>query len=292
MAEHAAIRPGPGAAEQGEKLPPSAHFSVPSCGPSGWELDEYGAPRWIVDEPGAWLGPWAWIIPSVHLDFGPLADRWAAPPLSYIRAVGPAAMPTLRQVAQTKKRLGRPSLDETRPEEVRAAAWLADIRGLRRREIAAALRLADVAPGPMPRHVLRQARTYVEAGRRLLGREGVLPWICWAGAKPPPPSWWASPFFISFLVAWYIRTIQVRAPVELLVDQLRSAARSEHVRTRWDPQTHLGRSAADLAIESVPGEEHLVRARLMSITAEHLFRAEEERRRQRQPRRTSRGPSR
>ena len=282
MAEHGPISREEASDREGVKLPPAAHFSVPSGTPSVWDLDEFGAPCWIIDQPGAWLGAWSWIIPSHDLDYGPLAGRWATPPLPRVRLAGPGAMPTLRAFPLEETKHGRPTRESDRPEEVRAAAWLKDIRGVTSRGIADALgfsirdgRVERTERIRTPDYVVKRAAEFVKSGRRLLHREGVIPWACWDDGRLVG-AWWTSVPFWASLTRWYINTITVRAPLEANAELLRMGARYAHLRTVWDPMADIGRPASDVGVMGeVPGEDRRVRAAFMGATSHRLFDVEE-----------------
>jgi len=223
----------PGLSES-EEIDVPAHLLIPPGPPSEWEFDEFGAPQWIVGpDPLAGFAPWATIIPMR----GAALEDWQQPWLAPLLDFGPAQMPRvstglanrLAGVSGARKRgRGNPGLQKTQRELVRVCAWLTDVRAARLDE------LEPLVAGPLANasNRRRQARSFLDNGRRLLHDEGVLPWMLWPeGALPA--SWSLELCFIEGFHAWYFTyLIRGREALEALLEQHRAAVRYARSKNR------------------------------------------------------------
>jgi len=186
-----------------------------------WQLDRAGRPEWIAKIPDAMRGPWACIVPPLPLaqadhlfwpSLVPNIERWERPLLKRVLDAGPAAMPCFRQEhvreimgePDVPPKRGRPKLDVSEYERARWIAWIVDVR--REGMSGAARRLepdldnrSDLA---IPRHFLRKAERFRDRGRKILQREGVLPWFAFSEGQPSP-RWDMTLLFQLALQTWY-----------------------------------------------------------------------------------------
>lgn len=101
-------------------------------------------------------------------------------------------------------RRGAPFLRLQKPEEVRYAVWLADVRGQNANELAYWLRFGTftTVPKRIGQPVSRKVARYIESGRRLLHDDGVLPWLLWQNGQLST-DWSAARGFGIALAYWY-----------------------------------------------------------------------------------------
>jgi hypothetical protein len=199
--------------EGGHHFGPFTELAALGSEPEEWELDELGAPRWIVDVPLAHLCEWVALVPPPGAEL--FTRRWRSVWPAGARDLEPGAMPTLHRALgrsrlrrAPQRRRGNPGLTSTSPVEVRAAAWLRDVRGFSHPRIFRTLFGFDDS-----RHVdrsdRRRAERYVGQGRLCLYREGVLPWTLFAGGNVVG-EWWNLPRLRSALDWWFL--FGVRSP--------------------------------------------------------------------------------
>ena len=107
------------------------------------------------------------------------------------------------------------------PLACRWAAWMSDIRGVSTWELSRRLR-ASVARDE--RTVRKTAEARLRAGRIMLSRQGILPWVLWP-AGVLPDGWWAENRFQDGLRAWYeVYVVAMKPAVEQAKRQLRTGA--------------------------------------------------------------------
>jgi hypothetical protein len=207
-----------------------------------WELDERGRPIWLASYGDARWGRWAWVISPEEL--APKASpRPHTRGIELALAAGPASMPSmgtklarqLRPAEPDRPRVGRPTIERSHPFEARWAAWVSDMRDVSTWEISRRLApwafegdLAEPArpvatanqttpqglarPRANERSTRRLGERRLRAGRSMLNRMGILPWLIWPHGEVPT-GWWADPLFAEGLRVWH----------HVYVDQLRPA---------------------------------------------------------------------
>ena len=173
--------------------------------PSAWSRDHLGRPEWmLLNFLKADLGPWYAVVPTnqiMNLSGQPgfMAGKpdwsaWAEPGLRAVRRDGPKAMPRFlphhlpdpveaADARPERRRRGPKRIEDARLKGRIAGdvAWRVDLDGHRRADVA---RWLDPIPkkeknrDPTSASIEKAAR-YLNAGRRMLWREGVLPWGVW-----------------------------------------------------------------------------------------------------------------
>jgi hypothetical protein len=182
-----------------------------------WELDEFGRPAWLVGYRDAEWGRWEAVIPSAEAASAARLDV-SSPEVKRALEGGPACMPSmgarlarrLRPDERSRPAVGRPPIECSDPLVARWAAWVTDIREVSIWEIArrrspwafARARRDKREPPPNKRSARRPAERRVGAGRSILNRVGVLPWVLWEGGDLPV-GWWADARFSEGLRVWY-----------------------------------------------------------------------------------------
>ena len=209
---------------EGKEIALPAHLLTPSERPLAWDLDEFGAPRWIVSQPLATLAPWATIVPAPRMHL----ESWEQPSLAEIRGRGPAQMPSVHVglamklagvTGEERPGRGNPGLRRSQRELVRWCAWMRDVREAEPSVIRPFIAGARGDDRSARRRVLR----YISVGRSLLHDEGVIPWMLWPRGELPQ-LWWKEMRFLEALTAWYSLYVSRNRPVlERLLDARRSA---------------------------------------------------------------------
>ena len=220
--------PTPHALSQGELIDPRAYTLLPPGPPRAWARDALGRPCWIARLADAIEGRWVWLVPpAAELVLTPLAEsalqrdiREGDPDAlqeprtrardRLRREVGPIAMPAITQLTPRVRRRGHPGVGWTSPDEAMVAAWLTDVAGLSRLEVAG--RLALCGEPSDERECRRKASGYVAAGRQALCDRGAWPWITpsfeqyddpSSEGEPLPMGWWQDEWVLAHLVGWY-----------------------------------------------------------------------------------------
>ena len=184
--------------------------SIVSCGwpapaPQAWSPWHDGRPAWLSSFRPGNFAPWAVIDPSTD-------TAWAQSPRS--SGLGPLLMPTLARVLPRPTGSDARRREHKRPDYSRYAAWLRDIACLPHAEVATELDLVayrwDTSGRGRraytnPPADLKQAQRYEQAGRRLLRKEGVLPWVAWPDGGLPS-EWWKRAGFAASVEEWVAMT--------------------------------------------------------------------------------------
>jgi hypothetical protein len=237
--------------------------------PSEWRRDEFGRPEWMLWFPDADLGFWYAVVPpwpvtrlSGHPCFmvrGQDWSVWAKPGLRTVRRGGAKAMPRIpppgarapvesagEPDAERRRRGGQRIEEQDVKREIACdVAWRVDIEGDRRKDVA---RWLDPIPKreksrDPKRSSFKKVERYLIAGRRVLHRRGVLPWLLWSDGALPR-DWHRSPLFSMGFLTWYERCV-VRQQRPLVEMRRMIASVREYVETADNPEDEeaLGQQA-------------------------------------------------
>ena len=199
----------------GRKPPFRGDFPAHLEGPPGlWGLSEFGQPLWIASVPGARSARWGWVIPPKEKASRAGIDVTSRESMLALSA-GPTSMPSVGRALGLRlhpgerrpRAVGRPKVEYSDPLIARWAAWANDMRDVSTWEIARRLRpwlFGDVERQVHSdqRSARRRAEVRLDAGRAILARDGILPWVLWERGEVPS-GWWADERFAAGLKAWY-----------------------------------------------------------------------------------------
>lgn len=201
--------------------------------PASWDLNVFGQPEWLLQEPGAQTaGSWGVIVPpapTVEVPPTVFAARardrrdqglptWGAdktiPQLRRVLEAGPASMPAITWDTKRPILPGNPSVTWTAPEVAMCAAWLADVREATRPAIAKLL----FPEHPMDDRALRRkVGRYIVRGRQTACDQGLWPWIAVPlerGDGDPLENegtlvrgWWQDQDVLAHLTVWHEVTL-------------------------------------------------------------------------------------
>ena len=213
--------------------------------PSQWELDERGAPVWLAALVPSGGPGWYFVDaePSALLSHPPdgVPQRFAMPQLD-------KSMWDRLRPPPTPPRRGPRGLQEAQPEVCCRAAWLKDVEEISLAEIAR----EDYVPSPGGRaspdlrNLRRRAQRRVVAGRELMNREGVLPWMLWSSGEVPD-GWWQRPNFRVVLEVWTRYNTTLSAVVEQIHHLLEEGMRKENRLIEEETTRLLDWAEAELA---------------------------------------------
>jgi hypothetical protein len=207
--------------------------------PGLWELDRLGRPAPITSIPDSEWGRWGWVIPPKGFALRAGLDLAQADARLFLQA-GPAAMPTVGRTLGQRLRadretaaVGRHPVAVSDPLRSVWAAWIGDMREVSTWEVARRLRPWDFQV-TRERHkrrttvhmrfVQRYAERRVSAGRSILNRAGVLPWVLWPRGAVPN-GWWADARYYDALKAWYeAYVVRFRPAILAAKEQVRLGA--------------------------------------------------------------------